>query len=111
MSAIDKTEWGTYLKLKMKMVANLWAINRYTPRPYAGRIDLFLTHESLQSREHPRFNWRNFTTAQAVLHQIAGTHNTITGTDDTEIDEAVMEDLAKRLMGCINEVLADNGNN
>lgn len=96
-------EQGSYVKLKTKLLANLWAVFRYTPKAYQGRIDLFLTDESLKIINNPQLEWRNFAQGQARIHPIPGSHNSITGNNDTEIDESHMQALARELAACINE--------
>lgn len=97
-------EQGSYVQLKKKLLANLWAIFRYTPAVYQGRIDLFLTEESLKIINNPQLEWSNFAQNQAYIHQIPGNHNTITGNNDTEIEESHMRGLAKALANCINKI-------
>jgi aspartate racemase len=59
VSQRDSVELRAYLRLKAKLVANSWALRRYAPQPYPGRIDLFMAHESLaHSPRDPRLGWR-----------------------------------------------------
>lgn len=90
-------EQKTYARLKLKQIANQWALRQYNPRPYPGRIHLFLTAESLQSSDPYRLGWREFALDGADVCQIPGTHRTITGVDDTPIEPAHMRALAERL--------------
>ena len=100
------SEQGGYLLLKKKLLANSWASFRYTPKVYRGRIDLFLTEESMKIINNPQLEWGSLSRDQAHIHQIPGSHDTITGNDDTEIEESHMQTLATKLADCINEILA-----
>jgi len=102
------TERGLFVRLKLKLVANQWALRQYIPRPYPERIHLFLTAESLASGHSPRLGWRAFAVAGVEVHEIPGTHNTITGLDDTPIEPAHMQALAERLKVCIDDVLPED---
>lgn len=102
---LSQEEQKAYIRLKMKLNANSWALRRYAPRPYPGRIDLFLTAETLESSIHPRLEWRNMAAGRTEIHKIPGSHNTITGFNDTEIEEAHMRVLAQKLRACIDSVL------
>jgi len=102
------TERGLFVRLKLKLVANQWALRQYIPRLYPERIHLFLTAESLASGQSPRLGWRAFAVAGVEVHEIPGTHNTITGLDDTPIEPAHMQALAERLKVCIDDVLPED---
>jgi acyl-CoA synthetase (AMP-forming)/AMP-acid ligase II/acyl carrier protein len=90
----------TYARLQLKVIANQWGLRRYFPRAYPGKIQLFLTGESLKIPNNPRLRWREFACA-AEVHEIPGDHDTITGLNDTPIEEAHMQALAQRLKVCI----------
>ncbi len=104
MQQASPGEQGSYLKLKAKLLANLWAIFRYKPDVYRGRIDLFITEESLKIDNNPQLEWRDFVESRtAHVHPIPGNHSAITGTGDIEIEESYMEALAKKLKRRIDE--------
>lgn len=100
---LSREEQKAYVRLKMKLNANSWALRRYSPRPYSGRIDLFLTPETLSSPNPSRLGWRDKAVNGIELHQIPGTNGTITGHNDTEIEEAHVRVLAQKLRECIDE--------
>jgi len=100
-------EQRAYLRLKLKVIANMWAVIRYTPRSYPGRIELFLTLESLESPRAPHLGWQELTTGGVALHVIPGVHNTITGANGAEIEEAHIRCLAEQLRACIERAVSD----
>jgi len=111
VSQLSSAEQGAFVRLKAKVVANLWAVRRYAPQPYPGPIHLFLASESpAQSPHDPRLGWCEWATGGAEIHTIPGNHDTITGTNDTQIEEAHMQVLAEQLRVCIDEVLTDDDN-
>jgi thioesterase domain-containing protein len=105
---LDAVQQRAYVRLKAKVIANRWAASRYAPRPYPGRVDLFLTRESLQAPRRGRRDWRAVAADRIEVHEIPGTHATITGTD-TGVDAAHMRVLAEQLRVCIDRALRDDG--
>jgi len=109
LTQLESDEQETYRQLKTKLIANLWGMTRYQPRPYAGSIQLFFAKETFQSRDQdPRFEWAQLAT-ETTLHIIPGSHDTITGNNDTSINESHMQALAERLQGCLAQ-LSSEGN-
>jgi thioesterase domain-containing protein/acyl carrier protein len=104
MTNLTTTEQKDYLRLKMKVVGNAWAVKRYTPQTYSGQLHLFLSEDSLSIPHNNQLKWAEFATAGAALHQIAGSHDTITGNNDTPIEETAMQVLAEKLMACFDTV-------
>jgi aspartate racemase len=99
---LGSAEQQTYARLKLKLFANVWALTRYAPRAYPDRITLFMTEESLaRSPRDPRFDWRAFAGGGLDLQVIPGNHDTITGNNDTKIEEAHMQVLADKLRACM----------
>ena len=45
--AIRRRQLGAFLRLKAKVIANMLGVAGYAPEPYLGRVDMFLTEESL----------------------------------------------------------------
>jgi hypothetical protein len=78
----------------------------YSPKPYSGRIDVFLTEESLACYK-PHLRWDQFASGGAETHRLPGTHASITG-DNVEISEASMAILARQLTACIAAALEEN---
>jgi thioesterase domain-containing protein len=98
---IGSAEQKTYLRLKSKLFANMWALAQYEPQTYAGPITLFLTEESLaKSPQDPRLHWSKFAAGSMNLLVISGNHDVITG-NNTRIEETHMQVLAQRLKTCI----------
>ena len=91
--------------MKAKVVANLWATNRYAARPYSGCIFLFLASDSLESSTNPQLAWRELTTGEVKIHIIPGSHDAITRTGEMSLDEDALQTWAKQLTACIDESL------
>jgi aspartate racemase len=105
VSQLGPSEQGAYLRTKMKLVANSWAMRRYDPRPYVGRLDLFLSSGSLKIERNPQLGWRELAAGGYQVHEIPGTHDTITGNNNTKIEEDHMCVLAGQLNVVIDEAL------
>jgi amino acid adenylation domain-containing protein len=103
VSQLGSVDQKAYFRLKAKLVANSWALRRYAPRPYPGRIYLFLTAESLNSAHSPQLGWRKLAAGGAEVHEIPGSHDSITGANGTKIEEAHMQALAEQLRACIDQ--------
>lgn len=101
-SDLDRLERIVYLRLKMKVVANIWALKDYYPQSYPGRLDLFLTRESIERSHRP--DWCKFATEGTRTHEIPGTHRSITG-DRVEIEEWQMQVLGEKLRASMDDVL------
>jgi thioesterase domain-containing protein len=102
---LGSAEQQAFLRLKAKLFANRWAVRRYYPQTYPDRITLFLATGSLaRSPQDPRLGWREFAEGGVELQVIPGTHDTITGNNDTRIEEAHMQVLAEKLRACIDQV-------
>lgn len=107
---LTPAEQKTYARLKTKLMANSWALRRYTPKPYPGPIHLFLASESLKAGQNPQLNWQKWAIGGMEVYEISGSHNTITGDNETKIEEADMQVLAGQLKVCIDKALADDHN-
>jgi acyl-CoA synthetase (AMP-forming)/AMP-acid ligase II/thioesterase domain-containing protein/acyl carrier protein len=104
---LSYAERKVYLRLRVKLITNRWTLTRYVPRPYPDRIHLFLTSESLKFLHNPRLRWRELALGGAEVLEIPGTHDTITGNNDTIIEEAPMKVLAEKLRICIDKALSN----
>jgi hypothetical protein len=69
-----------------------------------------LTGDSLGAPRNPQLAWGELAGGGLGVYEIPGSHDTITGNNNTKIEEAHMQALAQRLRGCIDETLA-RGNN
>jgi amino acid adenylation domain-containing protein len=105
VSQLRSAERGAYARLKLRVIANLWALARYAPEPYQGGMHLFLTRESLECPSSARLGWRELAAGGTEVHGIPGTHDTVTGDNDTEVEPAHMRILAEQLKDCIEKVL------
>jgi thioesterase domain-containing protein len=102
---LGSAEQQVYARLKLKLFANIWALARYTPQSYPDRITLFLASESLaRSPQDPRLGWSAFAASGLDLQVIPGNHDTLTGNNDTKIDEAHMQVLAEKLRACLDQM-------
>jgi thioesterase domain-containing protein/acyl carrier protein len=110
VSQLGSAEQGAYFRLKAKLVVNDWALTRYAPRPYPGRIHLFLGSESLESPLDPCLGWRELALGGAEVHVVPGTHDTITRTHDAALEESHLRVLAEQLRTCIDDALANGYN-
>jgi thioesterase domain-containing protein len=97
LAQVEMAGQSTYLRLKAKVVANRWAVVSYAPQPYPGFLHLFLSTGSLQRPDKGQLNWLALATNGCELHEIPGTHDTITGNNDTNIEAAHMKALAEAL--------------
>jgi phthiocerol/phenolphthiocerol synthesis type-I polyketide synthase E len=100
VSALGLREKIMYLRLRTKLIANLYALKRYAPKSYPGRFHLFLTRESLI--QSPRIGWRDFAAGGVDVHEIPGTHRSITG-DYARIEESHMQTLGHMLRMCMDD--------
>ncbi|MEM7347961.1 MAG: thioesterase domain-containing protein, partial [Chloroflexota bacterium] len=107
MTDLTATEQKNYFRLKMKVFTNTWAVKHYRPQSYVGQLHLFLSDGSLASPNSYQQKWADFSTKGSTIHRITGTHDSITGNNDTPIDEADMKVLAEKLMICIDTILLD----
>jgi thioesterase domain-containing protein len=105
VSGLNSPEQRTYIRLRRKIIANQWALRHYTPEPYPGSIHLFLTDETLDLPDNPRLGWREMATGRVEIHAIPGTHDSVTGLNDTQIEAAHMQALAEQLRACIDRLL------
>jgi phthiocerol/phenolphthiocerol synthesis type-I polyketide synthase E len=101
-SRLSLAEKAIYVRLKLKLLANLWGLKRYVPQAYPGHFHLYLTRESLEHSPRPR--WCDLADGGASVHEIPGTHRTITG-DDVPIDDRAMRVLGESLRKCIDAAL------
>ena len=98
---------GTDLRLKAQAVASEWAMVRYAPRPYSGRIHLFLTSESLSVPHNPQLDWQELATGSAELHVIPSSHDAAAGNGGALVEESAVRALTEQLRTCIDGALAN----
>jgi amino acid adenylation domain-containing protein len=105
LAQLSSADQGEYTRLRLKVVANSWALRHYAPRVYAGRIELFLTEQSLAQSSNRHFSWHDFAEEGAHVHTIPGSHATIVGLGETPVDETHMRALADKMNACIERAL------
>jgi thioesterase domain-containing protein len=101
---LDTALQRDYLRLRVKLNANSWALRRYRPQPYAGLIHLFLTGTSLKLPGNPQLKWCDLSTQSVHVHEIPGNHDQVTGNNDTPIESAHIAVLAARLSTIIAQI-------
>lgn len=107
MTQISPAGQAEYARLKLKVLANSWALRRYSPGPYPGRLDVFLTEGSLSRSDNRQLGWCDLAEGRSKVHGIPGSHATIVGLHDTPIDAEHMRALAERMNACISQALED----
>jgi len=98
---------GEYLDPGAEANADPRTVARYAPRPYPGRIDLFLTRESLASPSNPQLNWRELAAGGIEVHVFPRGHDGTIGEDAAWIGEAGLHALTEQLETCIDQALAN----
>lgn len=98
----SRTELVMLVRLRMKLLANLWGLKCYTLQPYPGYLHLFLTNESLTKGS--RIGWSKFALGGVQVHEIPGTHRSITG-DYEPVADAPMHVLGDQLRACMDHAL------
>lgn len=99
-------ERGPYARLKAKVVANMWAVTRYVPQTYSGRVILFLAEGSSAGLPaDSRTSWGEFVSDGIEMFVVPGSHDAITHTG-VALDEAHVQVLAGKLRACIDSALA-----
>jgi thioesterase domain-containing protein/acyl carrier protein len=93
-----------FLRLKRKLFANIWALKHYFPQAYPDHYHLFLTKESFSFGS--RLKWIQFSLDKVEVHEIPGTHRSITG-DNVPIEEDQMRELGEKLRTCIDNSLIE----
>jgi aspartate racemase len=105
ISQVSAAEQSTYLRLKAKVLGNLWGTIRYSPQSYPGCLELFFTREGLDSEYVPQAGWGKLASGGVTIHEIPGSHDRITGDNNAQIEAASMQVLAKQLQVCIQQAL------
>jgi thioesterase domain-containing protein len=104
ISKLDLDQRFAYVRLKIKQLANSLALRRYKPKKYPDHVHLFLTEESMQRQNKPPMGWIKWIQGGTEVHQIPGTHNTITGAEDTPIESNPMKILADQFVQINNQI-------
>lgn len=102
LSQLRFVEQRNYVQLKQKLIANTVAARSYEVRLYPGRLDLFLTGETMKTPNNYRDTWQHWA-AETVLHELPGNHQTITGTY-LKVEAAHMKVLAEKLNKRLDEL-------
>lgn len=96
MAHLKASEQKQYTRLKMKLMANSWALRQYKPHIFTGQLKLFLTEDSLKQSNNPQQRWQQFSPDTELL-DLPGTHDSLTGNNDTPIEPDHMQVLAQKL--------------
>ncbi len=104
---LPSTGQRDYMRLRLKVLANLWAVRRYVPRPYPGRIEIFLAKATLSDADSPRAGWGEFAEGGAQVHEIPGSHVSIVGAHGIAVEESHMRVLAEKMSTCIDNALRE----
>jgi amino acid adenylation domain-containing protein len=105
VSEVNAAGRGTYLRLKAKVLGNLWGMVRYPLQSYPGRLELFFTRQGLDWVNASQSSWRSLARGGVTIHEIPGSHDSITRNNNAEIDPVSMQVLADQLQRCIERVL------
>ncbi len=100
---LSLNELITFVRLRIKLIVNIWSLKQYSPRPFPGHLNVFLTRES--SNEKSFQSWRNFSSNKVEIQEIPGTHRSITG-DNQRIEEDQMRVLGEKIRRGIDEALS-----
>lgn len=94
-----------FIRMKLKVLGNSLAVRRYQPSPYRGPVHMYMTGESRGSQTKPgQLNWPDVLKGRLYLHEIPGSHDSITGNNNTAISEENMKVLAELInthIGCL----------
>ncbi|MGB6121022.1 MAG: AMP-binding protein [Bacteroidota bacterium] len=107
-SSKSSSERGSHIRRKMKNITRQWAIRRHIPHTYPGRIDLFLTAESLNAKRNSRVAWRDLTPEGAIIREIPGTHISVVGSAAGPANKTHLEVIARELKKSIADTLPLN---
>jgi thioesterase domain-containing protein len=97
-----KAETLAQFKLLKKLLLNVVAITHHKPKPYDRSLHLFLTKGSLSEEHTGMREWVKMAKRGAFVHEIPGTHRSITG-DKATINEEEMKVLAGKISAVIGE--------
>ncbi len=96
-------EQSAFVRMKLKVVLNVWALRQYEPQPYWGSVHAFLSEGSLRVPDNPQLSWRHLVRGEWSVQSIPGNHGTITGDNRIDIDPAHMRVLAQKLRAAIDD--------
>jgi amino acid adenylation domain-containing protein len=74
--------------------AHRWAHWSYRPRPYAGRLTLFVAKQSANFATDPALGWRGLAGGDLDIREVPGTHGLM-------VKRPVVEELARQLQACL----------
>ncbi len=105
-SQLSIMENGLMLGLKLKLVRNSFALREYAVKHYPGDAQIFYTKGSSEKTPHKfQVDWEELVGGSLDYYLIPGTHDSITGNNNTKIEESHMKALAEQLKLCLKEVL------
>lgn len=100
---MNLNEFMTFIRLRVKLVANIWGLKKYSPHSYPDPVHVFLTKESIEKKSF--LGWRKFGGSGTDIQEIPGTHRSITG-DNERIEEDQMRVLGQKIKAGIDHILA-----
>jgi surfactin synthase thioesterase subunit len=102
VKTVTMTEKLDRLRMMKKLSLNLVGISHYKPTPCDHSLHLFLTNESLHQKCDGMRKWQEMAANSAFIHEIPGTHRSITG-DKEAIKEEEMRVIASRISAVIHQ--------
>jgi len=78
---------------------NRWAVNRYKPDPYSGKITFFWANDRPEGLSDSRWGWRELAEQGMDIQRVPGDHVTI-------LREPHLQVLAERLKDCLDRTRA-----
>jgi acyl transferase domain-containing protein/thioesterase domain-containing protein/aryl carrier-like protein len=91
-----------HFRMMQKLSLNLVGISHYKPTPCDHSLHLFLTNESLHQKRDGMRKWQEMAAKSAFIHEIPGTHRSITG-DKEAIKEEEMRVIASKISALIHQ--------
>ena len=78
--------------------SNSWAVSRYKPDPYSGKITFFWASDHPEGPSDSRWGWRELAEQGMDIQRVPGDHGTI-------LREPQLHVLAERLKDCLDQAL------
>jgi thioesterase domain-containing protein/acyl carrier protein len=102
VNTASMTEKLDHFRMMKKVSLNLVGISNYKPTPCDHSLHLFLTNESLRQKRNGMRKWQEMAANSAFIHEIPGTHRSITGDKET-IQEEEMRVIASKISALIHQ--------
>jgi thioesterase domain-containing protein/acyl carrier protein len=105
---LNRQQREHYLRIRWRYYSIARAVRGYRPRNYDGRVNLYLTEESLIEGAEGRLKWITLADQDIEVRKIAGTHHSITGKNGVAVDETEMQGLALLVREDLEEVQTEH---